>query len=93
MADNCPNCGSSNTKVIGFCPNKRSGEKVASGLGAVGLIVIGTVIGGPIGALAGVAIGKHVESCLMGWATDDGGTQTLHCNDCGKNFYKYVSKP
>lgn len=93
MADKCPKCGSTNTKVIGFRPDKSTGEKVVSGLGAVGLIVIGTVIGGPIGALAGGAIGKHVASGLMGWATDDGGTQTLHCNNCGKNFYKYVSKP
>ena len=93
MADNCPNSGSTNTKVIGFRPDKSSEEKVASGLGAVGIAVLGALAGGPIGLLAGGAIGKYVIGGLAGWATDDGGTQTLHCNDCGKNFYKYVSKP
>ena len=93
MADKCPKCGSTNTKVIGFCPNKSTGEKVASGLGAVGIGLLGALIGGPIGAIAGGAFGKHIMGGLAGWATDDGGTQTLHCNDCGKKFSKYVSKP
>ena len=71
MANKCPKCGSKNTKVTGFHPDRSTEEKVASGLGAVGLVVLGTVIGGPIGALAGGAIVKHVAGGLMGWATDD----------------------
>lgn len=93
MADKCPKCGSKNTKVTGFHPDRSTGEKVASGIGAVGIGVLGALVGGPIGAVAGGAFGKHIMSGLAGWATDDGGTQTLHCNDCGKNWTKYVSKP
>ena len=93
MADKCPKCGSSNTKVTHFSPNRSTGEKVASGIGAVGIAVLGAMVGGPVGALAGSAIGKHVMGGLQGLATDNGGTQTLHCNDCGNSWIKYVSKP
>ena len=78
---------------MGFHPNRSTGEKVASGIGAVAITVFGAMVAGPLGALAGGAIGKHVAGGMAGWATDDSGTQTLHCNDCGKNWTKQVSKP
>ncbi|MBQ2951361.1 MAG: hypothetical protein IJE12_10040 [Prevotella sp.] len=51
----CPKCGKEN--VVGYL-KEDGGAKVGKVVSAGGLALSGALIGGPLGALAGLAIGK-----------------------------------
>lgn len=90
MADKCPKCGSNNTEITGFHPNRSTDERIASGIGGA-LLIAGACMAGPIGAIAGGVIGKHFASGFLGIAFDNSGKQIIHCKDCGNKWTKQTT--
>ena len=80
----CPNCGKEN--VIGYI-NEEGAAKVVKGVSAAGLALSGAMLGGPVGALAGLAIGKFWgDKCTQ----PHGSTAfVFKCPRCNHEFTEY----
>jgi predicted RNA-binding Zn-ribbon protein involved in translation (DUF1610 family) len=80
----CPECGREN--VVGY-RKLEDGDKVAKTVGAGGLAAAGALAAGPLGALAGFAIGKW-----LGDKAVESGKElkfSFRCPRCGHEFTRW----
>ncbi len=78
----CPNCGREN--VIGYL-KEETGDKVVKIVEGGGMALAGAMLGGPIGALAGLAVGKFLGDKFT---EKERGEFVFRCPRCNKEFCK-----
>ena len=85
MALKCPKCGTTKSKDITKRTAKSSSKATSAGIGAA----IGTVVLGPIGLLAGAALGSMGGHKGLVWTDSrDRQVKIFQCTTCKEIFYK-----